>query len=173
LLPDLDRPYALFGHSMGAIVAFEAARSLRARYGIEPVHLFISGRRPPHLPGKRWSIHTLAEREFLNEVKAMGGAPPEIFDNADIMELMTPVLRADFEMIENYRYDEGEPLSCPVTAFGGLEDPDIPPDCLEEWRSHTTGRFSMHMVPGDHFFIRTARRLVLARLATELHFAES
>ena len=96
LLPELDKPFALFGHSMGAIIAFEQARRLRARYGIEPAHLFVSGRRAPHLPDQRAAIHHLPDQEFLTEVGRMGGAPREVFDNPDLMALLAPVLKARF-----------------------------------------------------------------------------
>ena len=170
LRPDLDRPFALFGHSMGALIAFEAARCLRAKYGAQPVHLFVSGRRPPQLSNSTSQIHNLADNEFLDELKRMGGAPTEIFGYSDVMELMAPVIRADFEMVETYLYYEGEKLSCPITALGGMDDPDIPPDCLEQWGIHTTANFSMHWFPGDHFFIHSARRFVLGCLAAELNF---
>jgi medium-chain acyl-[acyl-carrier-protein] hydrolase len=148
-----DRPFALFGHSLGAWIAFELARHLRDSRGIVPVHLLVSASRAPHLPPTRSSIHDLPDAEFRRELQRLSGTPPEVLENDDYMRLMLPGIRADFEMFECHAFQEGPPLTCPVTALGGWEDPVVSRAELEAWRRHTTGQFALRMFPGDHFFL--------------------
>jgi medium-chain acyl-[acyl-carrier-protein] hydrolase len=165
LLPNLSDPFALFGHSMGAAIAFEVAHLLRSQYGREPAHLFVSGHRAPHLPYPGPMTYDLPAAEFIRELYQLNGTPKELLENPEIMELMIPLLRADFELIQTYEYVARPPLNCAITALGGLADRDVNRDHLEAWRHHTTGRFSLRMLQGDHFFLHTAQPLlrVIAR----------
>ncbi|MDQ3918034.1 MAG: alpha/beta fold hydrolase, partial [Acidobacteriota bacterium] len=160
----LDRPFAFFGHSMGAVIAFELARRLPR----EPFHLFVSGREAPTAPGKELHTYALPEQEFIEELQRLGGTPLEALAHPELMQLMLPMLRADFEAIQTYDYEPGPPLSCPITAFGGLEDQDVTPQQLEAWREQTVGRFVAHMLPGDHFFLHTAQAQLLEIVSAEL-----
>lgn len=166
LLSCLDRPFALFGHSMGALIAFELARQLRTK-GLEPVQVFASGCKAPHLPSDR-SKHrrNLPDREFIAAVDDMNGIPREVLENADLMELVLPALRSDFKLVETYRYCSQPPLRCPISAFGGLQDNEVTQDKIEAWSCHTVGPFQVHMLPGDHFFVNSSR-LNLLRLVTQ------
>jgi medium-chain acyl-[acyl-carrier-protein] hydrolase len=168
LLPYLDGRFALFGHSMGAIVAFELARLLRARHGVAPTHLVVSAHRAPGTPRKRPPIHVLPDDELVTELLRMRGIPQGVASNAELMALLLPVLRADFEAIETYSPTADAPLDCPLTVFGGDADPLIAAADLEGWRHQTTRRFALHMLPGDHFFVTTNRHPVLDALAIEL-----
>jgi len=168
LLPFLDAPLALFGHSMGAIIAFELARMLRAAYGVNLAHLFVSGRPAPHLPYSRKPIYNLPDGEFVEAVHRMGGLPAEIRDEAELMQLIVPVLRADFSVSQTYAYVPGPPLDCPITAFGGVSDADVSREQLEAWRGHTARPFSLHMFEGGHFFIHTSSAAVCKILSREL-----
>lgn len=166
LLSYLDRPFALFGHSMGALIAFELTRRLRTR-GLEPVHVFASGCKAPHLPSDRSTDrHHLPDREFIAAVGDMNGVPREVLENMDLMELVLSTLRSDFKLVETYRYRSQPPLRCPVSAFGGLQDKEVAQDQVEAWSRHTVGPFQVHMLPGDHFFINSSRPSLL-RLVTE------
>lgn len=166
LLIYLDRPFALFGHSMGALIAFELARRLRTK-GLEPVHVFASGCKAPHLPRARATYrHHLSDREFTAVVGNMNGVPREVLENADLMELALPALRSDFKLAETYRYRSQSPLRCPVSAFGGLQDNEVTQDEIEAWSCHTVGPFQAHMLPGNHFFVNSSR-LSLLRLVTQ------
>lgn len=169
LLPYLEKPFAFFGHSMGALVSFELARILRQEYDLSPVHLFVSGRRPPQVPDPDPPIHTLPEPEFIDELRRYNGTPEAVLENAELMQLLLPTLRADFAVIETYVYTPDPPLNFPITAFGGLEDWKASCDDLEAWREQTSADFSLQMFPGDHFFVHSAQPLLLQGLSRKLH----
>lgn len=169
LLPHLDKPFAFFGHSMGGLVSFELARLLCREYGSSPVHLFVSCRRAPQVPDPNPPIHTLPEPEFLEELRRLNGTPEAVLENTELMQLLLPILRADFEVIETYVYAPEPPLECGITAFGGLQDRKVSYDDLEVWREQTSDSFSVQMLPGDHFFINSSQPLLLQALSRKLH----
>ncbi len=171
LLPLMDRRFALFGHSLGALVAFELARALRRGGHRMPAHLFVSGRRAPQLasardPGR--PVHLLPDAELLAELGKLEGAPPRVAGAPELLELMLPTVRADFEMGETYRFAAEAPLALPITGFGGEQDGDVSADSVAAWQAQTTGRFAMHLVPGGHFFLHDRRDAVLEPVAAEL-----
>lgn len=168
LLPYLDRPFAFFGHSMGAAIAFELARHLREHFQREPEHLFVSGRNAPQIPDPMPSTYSLPDAEFIDEVRRLNGTPQAVLDHPELMQLMLPLLRADFAVVQTYRPAPGEPLRSPITAFGGLLDHDVRREYLEAWGKQTASRFSLRMFPGDHFFLQTSQTLLLKALAHEL-----
>ena len=168
LLPWLDRPFAFFGHSMGALIAFELARALREAHGLSPAHLFVAGCRAPHLPDPDPPIHALPEPEFVEELRRMQGTPDEVLDHPELRQLIIPLMRADMALVETYTYRAGDPLDGPLTAFGGADDPQAPPETIAAWREHTRGRFQSRIVPGDHFFVRTARPTLLHAISMDL-----
>ena len=167
--PHLDLPFALFGHSMGALVSFELARELRRRGGPSPVHLFVSGARAPHLPNPDPSIRDLPDTEFLAEIDRRYGAAEQLPDNAELRQLIIPVLRADFALCEEYRYQGDDPLDCPISAFGGLNDRKATRDELAAWSAQTGGSFSLRVFPGGHFFIQSSREPFLRVLSQQLY----
>jgi medium-chain acyl-[acyl-carrier-protein] hydrolase len=168
LVPYLDRPFAFFGHSMGALISFDLTRLLGDRHGLLPVQLFASGCRAPHVKRRRPPTHDLPEAEFMQELHALNGTPRELLDSPDLMSLLLPLLRADFEASETYAYVPGAPLACPITAFGGLDDPEVDRADVRAWCEHTTDAFSLKMFPGDHFFLHTAQPLLLNVLGEQL-----
>ncbi len=168
----LVRPFALFGHSMGGLIAFELVRRLRQR-GLRPVHLFASGCRAPHLPSRSPDWHTLPDREFIAAVEELGGIPPELLADSQFLDTMLPMLRSDCTLTETYVCRPQVPLSCPVTAFGGLGDQEVFPEDVRAWSSHTTGPFRAHLLPGDHFFVNSARSDLLRLLVPELDAASA
>ncbi|RUS95007.1 hypothetical protein DSM106972_091670 [Dulcicalothrix desertica PCC 7102] len=169
LVPYLDKPFAFFGHSMGAIVCFEVAHLLRKKYSSTPTHLFVSGRNAPQVSIEVEHIHNLPERAFLQELRRLNGTPEEVLENTELMQMLLPMLRADFALVENYVYTPEYPLLCSITAFGGQQDPKISQDSLQAWHQQTTGDFSMHMFPGDHFFIHSAQQLILQNISQKLY----
>lgn len=167
LLPVIDRPFALFGHSMGAMIAFELACRLREKRGVEPEHLLISSRQAPHLPPDRIT-YNLPEAEFLTELSELNGTPREVLEHPELMALLMPLLRADFQLVETYQYVPASPLNCRLTVIGGSEDHEISTDKLEAWREYTRGEFALRIIPGGHFFINTSRPQLLEFLARTL-----
>ena len=168
LLPYMDKPFAFFGHSMGAFVAFEVTRLLRQRGGPRPARLVASGCRAPHLPRKRPTTYDMPADAFLAELRRLNGTPSEALDDPELMRVMLPLLRADFEASETYEYAPGAPLDCPVTAFGGLEDPEAGRADVRAWCGHTADAFTLKMFPGDHFFLHASQAPVLAALSVQL-----
>lgn len=168
LLPYLDKPFSFFGHSMGATIGFELARGLSKEHNTELAHLFVSGRRAPHLIDTEPMTYHLEEREFLEELRRLKGTPQEVLDHPELMQLLLPALRADFELIQTYVYIPGPPLDCSITGFGGLEDRSVTREQIAAWREHTTAHFALQMFSGDHFFIHQAEILLLETLSLEL-----
>ncbi|AFZ17600.1 thioesterase II family protein [Allocoleopsis franciscana] len=169
LLPRLDKPFAFFGHSMGGLVSFELTRLLRRNYNLNPVQLYVSGHRAPQLPDPDPPIHNLPEPEFLEELRDLEGTPQAVLENAELMQLLLPTLRADFTVVETYAYTAEPPLDCPITAFGGLQDREVSYDELKAWQEQTNIAFSLHMLPGNHFFLHSAQSLLLKLLSQDLH----
>jgi medium-chain acyl-[acyl-carrier-protein] hydrolase len=155
-----DIPFALFGHSMGGVVAFELARYLSHAQGIDPVHLFVSASRPPHIREPR-PVHQLPKQEFINVMRNSGGIPKAVLQNNEFMELIEPILRADFTLIETLPGSDREPLAIPITAFGGTEDTYVTAAMVDAWRKYTSSTFSIKMLPGNHFFLNSARSTLL------------
>jgi medium-chain acyl-[acyl-carrier-protein] hydrolase len=168
MLPYLDKPFAFFGHSMGAVIAFELARHLRRVYGVEPQHLFVSARRAPQLPSDERKTYQLPDREFLSELRKLNGTPKEVLEHEELMLLMLPLLRADFAVCQTHSYVPGVPLAAPITAFGGLQDNETGREKLAAWGELTSARFRLQMLPGDHFFVKTAQAQILQTIERTL-----
>ena len=169
IVPMLDRPYAFFGHSMGAIIGFELARLLR-RWGHQgPTHLFVSAHKAPQIPKQEPFTYNLPEAELIEELQRLNGTPREVLDHPELMRLMIPLLRADFESIQTYSYKHEPPLDCPITALGGLWDPEVTRETLEAWREQTTAAFNIRMFPGDHFFLNKEQASLLRVIAQEAY----
>lgn len=166
LAPQLTMPFVLFGHSMGARLAFELTRELRARNALTPEHLVVSGRQAPHVPSSRKVPYSdLGPDEFLEEVRKMNGTPKEVFDEPELLELVLPILRADFAINEHEPHVDGPPLSCPITAIRGVDDELVTANNLAAWRTHTTGPFAQFTFPGDHFYLMPQRTALLELLS--------
>lgn len=165
--PALEPPFAIYGHSLGALVGFSFARELRRRALPGPVHLFVSGRRAPQIP-ERSPIHHLPDDEFLAQIRRLGGVPDEIAREPAIMGFFLPVLRADFTVAETATYTDEAPLPCPITAVGGVTDPRATPADLDGWRVHTGAAFTRELFPGGHFFLQTERAALLSWLSAQL-----
>ncbi|HKJ37961.1 MAG TPA: thioesterase domain-containing protein, partial [Anaerolineales bacterium] len=155
-----------FGHSLGGTVAFELARHLCQNELSQPNAIFISACAAPQVPKTLPPIHTLPDHEFLNSLKELGGIPNEILQNKEMLDLLLPVLRADFELTETYQHKSAKPLECPIFAFGGLDDPRVSREQLEGWSMQTSGNFESKHYDGDHFFINTARAAIIEKITS-------
>ncbi|HEY3121481.1 MAG TPA: alpha/beta fold hydrolase [Vicinamibacteria bacterium] len=171
--PLLDLPFAIFGHSMGGLVGFELSRALARDHAAAPVHLFVSAIEPPHLFSSRMSLHDLPQGELIAALRGFNAAAAEAFQNQELAEILLPVVRADFRLVETYRYAAGAALRHPITAFGGLADASTPAHALEAWREHTTESCMIRLLAGDHFFIHDYEHLLAASVARSLHRAGS
>lgn len=152
LRPYLDKPFAFFGHSLGALVAFELIRRLQDA-GFAPVHLFVSGYGAPHLPVKLPPMHHLDDSEFVTALQDLGTMPTVVLKNKELLTLLLPLLRADFAIYEQYVFEAGEPIKCPITILGGKADTLVPPEMLKPWNEHTTQPREVHLFAGGHFYL--------------------
>lgn len=170
IAPLTDRPYGFFGHSMGALVAFELARRLRARGAAMPSQLFVSGARAPQLPSEEEPLRGIDGDEALVIAVAerYGGIPPLVLQNAELRSVIVPALRADLIVTETYAYRDEPPLACPIAAYGGDADAMVKTDRLAQWREQTTGEFSCRLFEGDHFFLNAARDALLQDVTSRL-----
>jgi len=166
--PYLDKPFVFYGHSMGGLIGFELTRLLRKEGGPQPLHFFVSGCRGPQAIDRERITYNLPEPELLEELRTLNGTPEEVLDSPELMQVMLPILRADFEVVETYEYSLAPPICVPISAFGGLQDEKVEWRHLEAWREHTTAHCSVRMLPGNHFFLRTAQHNLLRIIAREL-----
>ena len=163
-----DKPFAFFGHSMGALIGFELARQLRRVGAPEPTHLFASGCPAPQIPASGPPTYSLPEAEFLEKVRSLNGTPPEVLAHPELMQLILPLLRADFEAVGTYELVPEPPLACPISVYGGLQDTEVSREQLDAWRQHTVSNFVLRMFDGDHFFLHQNEPLLLRVLGREL-----
>jgi medium-chain acyl-[acyl-carrier-protein] hydrolase len=161
-------PYVLYGHSMGALVAFELVRRLRRDSKVLPTQLLVSGCRGPALPIMSLPPHDLPEKAFIARVGELGGIPAAVLQERELMALLLPSLRADFELLETWNYTPEPPLDMPITAFGGVDDRAIRSVELEAWRPQTRGPFELRLFPGDHFSVLSPGSGLVDAIATRL-----
>lgn len=167
LTPEPAERYALFGHSMGALVAFELARELRRRGRPLPEALIVSGRRAPDLVLDERPLHLLPDQAFIAEIQARyGGIPQLILDEPELMALFLPTLKADFAVFETHRFVPEPPLDCALAFYGGDSDPQSAPAASAGWTGLVSGPTSRRLFPGGHFYL-TEQRGALARALAE------
>jgi medium-chain acyl-[acyl-carrier-protein] hydrolase len=165
LIPYLDRPFAFFGHSVGALICFEVARQLRRFELPTPFHLVVSARHAPQLPAPTPPIHQLADTDFITELRRYNGTPEMVLQNTELMNFFIPILRADLAINETYIYTPEAPFEFPISAFGGLQDSQVDEDDLAAWAEQTQSEFSLQMLPGDHFFLKDQQEKILQSIA--------
>jgi medium-chain acyl-[acyl-carrier-protein] hydrolase len=151
LIASNQEPYVLLGFSMGGIVAFEVARRVRRMSGKSPKLFVATACPPPQLAWRQRKLLNLSKVELISELKTMGGTPPEVFENRELLDACVELLRNDLEALEKYCYEEENPLDCPILAIGGLNDEHISPEDLRGWSAQTSGEFACRMIKGGHF----------------------
>jgi medium-chain acyl-[acyl-carrier-protein] hydrolase len=169
LLPQLAPRFAFFGHSIGALIAFEVALVLRAHGLRQPLHLFVAGKSAPHVPRRHPPMSTLPHDEFLALLRRLGGTDDAVLAHGELLQILTPMLRADFSLSDTYAFGGEPPLRVPITAFAGEADPYVEVADVEQWRAVTAAPFKFHVVPGGHYFPRTERAALLSTILAELH----
>jgi medium-chain acyl-[acyl-carrier-protein] hydrolase len=167
--PYLDRPFVIFGHSMGALLAFELTRELRRLGFPQPRHLFLSAHRAPQLPGSLPHVHALSRADFISELRHLEGTPEEVLAHEELMQIAEPILRADFKLCEIYEYKPGEPLDMPLSVFGGVDDPKVTESVLEPWREQTRASMRLRIFPGGHLFLQQSRMELVSAILEDLH----
>jgi myxalamid-type polyketide synthase MxaB len=168
LQPMLDRPFALYGHSMGALLAFELARQLRNRDGLEPVHLFAAAYLAPHAPGPYRQRQEYDRSDLDEVVRRLLNVPEAVLANDEFMSALLPTINADLRLVGSYAYQEQQPLACPITAFGGLSDREVKEHDLLGWRRHTRSSFRLEMFPGGHLFLEPSQAALLTAIGQSL-----
>ncbi|CBL45117.1 Thioesterase type II [gamma proteobacterium HdN1] len=168
IVPYLDKNFSFFGHSMGAQVAFELARRLQSKGQSTPDYLFVSARKAPQIPLKRRPLHQLSEKEFRSEIERLNGTPKEALENPELMDLISPILRADCKAVETWDYHPSEPLNIPIVALGGVLDQHVSIDELEKWADVTKGPFEIQLFSGDHFYIHQATDALMNMVSRKL-----
>ena len=164
------RPFAYFGHSLGALIAFELTRCQRRLDLQQPCHLIVSGHNAPHTgrPDHLTSRHQLADIDLIKELRRLRGTPDEILSNRELMLALLPVIRADFKLVESYTYVDESPLSCRIHAVGATEDHFTTRAGVEAWREQTRESFQSTFFSGDHFFFVSQRRMLLRAIGRSL-----
>lgn len=170
LQPMQDKPFAFFGHSMGALLAFETARALRRQKFCGPCLLFASACKPPPMLGQHEKFSDLSDEAFIQRINDLGGTPPEVLENKELRALLLPMLRADFAVIDTYKYELAAPLACPITVISGTQDEDACGPIMAGWNQETAQKLLFHEIQGGHFFIHTAetelQRIIVNGLQT-------
>jgi medium-chain acyl-[acyl-carrier-protein] hydrolase len=165
----VNRNFVFYGHSLGAKIAFEAARELRRRGQAGPSHLFVGACHAPQLPLPYPAVHLLEEGPFIQEMQTRySRIPIQVIEEPELRTLLIGVLKADMRLVETYDYRPELPLDCAITAFGGSTDNTVDRSAIEAWKHQTRSNFQLHIVPGDHFFLQSARDRLLDTIAAEL-----
>ncbi|UCD42508.1 MAG: thioesterase [Chloroflexota bacterium] len=166
--PFIDRPFALFGHSFGALVGFEAARVLQSQEESPLLLLCVSSAKAPQIYADGASFHNQPDSLLIDEVRRLGGTPAAILENEEMLSAVLPAIRADFDMSETYVYTDAAPLSCPILGLASSADPKVDRESLRAWGEQTSAGFNMEVFPGDHFYILQAQSQVLQFLGRAL-----
>lgn len=166
--PLLNKPFAFFGHSMGTKVAYELALALQQQCNAKPVHFFAAASAAPFHPRKRPDIHALDNSEFIAAIKKLGGTPSAVLDNAELMELCLPTLRADFKLVETYLNSSRAKVDCDLSLLGGVMDHTVTPSELADWNKVFSRAEKPQWFPGDHFFINQQASAIIKTIHHKL-----
>lgn len=165
----VDLPFALWGHSMGAALAFEFGVRIKRVHGLTPVCLFASAKGAPHMTDEdEAATINMSDDEFVESVRKFGGLPDKILADAEMLGLVLPALRADFELCERYVYEDATQLECPIFGYGGIQDKTVKHESLLAWESVTSASFKMRRFPGDHFYVHSQSEMLMKAVIQDL-----
>lgn len=169
LTPYLDKPYAFYGHSMGALLAFELTRAIERKPNLlRPERIFLGAHRAAHLPRHRKPMHELSHQEFLAVLRDYGGFVDEIINNDEMMELLLPAIRADFKLCDTYRFEDRGQVSCPIHLLAGALDNKTTVESIQAWQQHSAATVDLEIIDGGHFFLNTHTPIVLGHISKKL-----
>ena len=169
LYPYLDRPFAFYGHSMGALISFELARQLRKQHRLIPIHLFAAAYYAPHATSPFQKISDINKSELIDLLPRLLDTPAELLvKKTELIKALLPTIKADLQIVGKHVYLKEEPLDCPISVFGGLKDKEVSYDDLFAWSQHTQSKFDLQMFPGKHLFLLKHRKLVSQTIIEEL-----
>lgn len=160
----VDLPFAIFGHSLGAVVGFELAQRLWS-FGKLPVHLIVSAHEPPSAKPRTKPIYSLPDRQLIDKLRELGGTPKAVLEDSDMLDMLLPMIRADFEINDTYVSAPDRPLECPITVLGASDDREVKVDDLKDWSQATRGPFRMRIFEGEHFYILDRTALVVSAVS--------
>lgn len=160
-----DQPFAFFGNSLGGVAAFETLLEIRRRTGREALHLFVSAAAAPHCDPPLPPIGRLEDHELVQAVDTRyGGIPAPVLEDREFLAAVLPTLRADICLFEDYRRQQPDPLSCPITAFGGVRDATVPREHVDAWRQQTSGSFERYFLDEGHLYLQSARDFLIRQV---------
>lgn len=159
-----DKPFFVFGHSLGALVGFEFINAIKMRYSMSPSYLIVSAARAPHLTDKRAPLSQLNDHLLLEKLKEYNGLNQDILFNTDLLSLFLPIIKSDFQLLENYHYHNSEPLFCDLLAFSGDDDQTVNQEDISAWSTYTKGNFQHLSFAGKHFFLKDHEKIILQTL---------
>lgn len=168
MLPLLEGPFAFFGYSLGTLLSLQLVYWLRRAGAAAPRGVMMAAGTPPNAWKPR-GLHTLPDAELIRELQAFGATPPQVLAHRELMELLLPTVRADFEVLDTFTPSEEAPLSIPMAVWGGTEDSQPSPQALEGWRDYTSQDFTLQLVSGGHFFLFSAADTLLEGIEKTLH----
>ncbi|MDB9520020.1 thioesterase domain-containing protein [Roseofilum reptotaenium CS-1145] len=169
IIPHLELgKFTFFGHSLGALIAFELTRELRRQCSVLPEHLFMCGRRAAHIPIEN-HLCSQPDSSLIEALREYGGTPEGVLQNSDLMELFLPIFRSDLTVNEQYQYQLEPPLDLPISMFGGMNDTVATPEQFEQWNQHTSGKFKLNLFEGGHMFFKDDPELLLKPIFEQLN----
>jgi surfactin synthase thioesterase subunit len=166
-----DIPFVLFGHSLGALIAYEVALGLRILQQTGPLRLYVSASAAPHVFRIKEQLHNLPDQALLERLGEMQGVPSEVLDHEELMELILPTIRADLGLAEAYKSRRKGRLNLGIVAFQGMADREVEPTDVVQWSEYCYDDFAVHTLPGDHFFINSQRDQLLQLIAQDIDYS--
>jgi medium-chain acyl-[acyl-carrier-protein] hydrolase len=156
-----DKPFFVFGHSLGGLIAFELIKSIYQRYSLYPRHMIISATKAPHMPFRMQTLSSLGNKALKEELKVYNGIDERILHNDELLDLFLPIIRNDFSISERYRSADVTPFPCDILHLSGNQDVSVNEEEIQAWRAHTTGKFEHISFPGGHFFIKDHQKNII------------